>query len=149
MKKPFFSNLSVTLFLALVLPFAARAAGAADGANNTANKAPATSPVGAKTEKAAPKSQYNNQVYEKSSDEEQSFTAIVKVVREVQGETEVFFEGKQGFYTLGSGSQSLLNTSQKKKIPVSVSINPQNRQILKVELSAEGPGKPASGHSGH
>lgn len=80
-----------------------------------------------------PKSQLNTQIYEHES-EESSFEAVVKIIRNIQGDTEVFFEGKQGFYTLSSENlQALLVESQKKKAPVRVTINSSSRQILKVE----------------
>jgi hypothetical protein len=85
--------------------------------------------------KAAPaKSQFNTQVYEKEQSSE-SFSAVVKVVREVQGETEVFFEGKQGFYTLGNSSlQERLVKSQKNQKPVNVQVDSMSRQITAVEF---------------
>ncbi len=82
-------------------------------------------------------SQFNTQVHEKEASES-SFTAVVKILREVQGDSQVFFEGKSGTFTLDSGSpqfgsmQTLLVTSQKKKIPVSVTFNSDTLQILTV-----------------
>ncbi len=87
----------------------------------------------------AAKSQFNSQIYEKESDEH-SFTAPVKVVREVQGDTEVFFEGQSGFFIAKSSIQSLLVNSQKKHIPLSVTVNKLSRQILKLEVSTEDSG---------
>ena len=85
----------------------------------------------------AKKSQFNSQVYEKASDDAQSFTAVVKIVREIDGDIQVFFEGKQGFYTVLSGSEALLVTSQKKHIPVAVTVTVQSRQVIKVDLAPE------------
>ena len=83
------------------------------------------------------KSKLNTQIYE-SEKEEESFTAVVKAVREVQGETEVFFEGKQGFFALASEkNQALLVKSQQKKFPVKVQVNSSSRQILSVESASE------------
>ena len=83
------------------------------------------------------KSQFNSQIYEKDKTEA-SFSASVKVVREVQGETQVFFEGVNGFYSLNMSSpsagswQSLLVSSQSKKFHVQVTVDPESRQILSV-----------------
>lgn len=83
---------------------------------------------------AQPKSQFNANVYEQS-DGVQSFSAVVKVVREVQGETEVFFEGRQGFYTLENSSlQERLIKSQQKARPVSVQVEPTARKIISAEF---------------
>mgnify|MGYP007016098598 CR=1 FL=1 len=87
-------------------------------------------------EPPAKKSQFNTQVYEQDSSAT-AFSAIVKVVREVHGETEVFFEGKQGFYTLQNPSlQERLMKSQRKKKSVSVEVD-NARVILKVEIKDE------------
>lgn len=87
----------------------------------------------AETKPQPQKSKLNTQIYEQSS-EETSFSAVVKVVREVQGENDVFFEGQKGFFTIGPGaSQELLIKSQSKRIPVKVFVNMSNRQILRVE----------------
>jgi hypothetical protein len=87
-----------------------------------------------KTKPAPAKSQFNTQVYEKEQSSE-SFSAVVKVVREVQGETEVFFEGKQGFYTLANPSmQERLVKSQKNQRPVTVQVDSTSRQITSVEF---------------
>jgi len=84
---------------------------------------------------AGAKSKLNTQIYEKSP-EEASFQAVVQVVRNVREETEVIFQGQKGFYTVAPGaSQELLIQSQKKKIPVTVQVNPESRLILKVESS--------------
>jgi hypothetical protein len=80
-------------------------------------------------------SQFNTQVHVQESSES-SFVAVVKIVREIQGETQVFFEGKSGFYTLSSNSpsfgsiQSLLVESQKKKFAVSVKVNDDTKTLL-------------------
>jgi hypothetical protein len=80
------------------------------------------------------KSKLNTQIYEQTS-EESSFSGIVKVIREIQGESEVFFEGKQGFFGVAPGvSQELLVKSQKKHVPVSVRVNTTSRQILSVQM---------------
>ncbi len=80
------------------------------------------------------KSQFNSQVYEQS-DSTESFSAVVKVVREVQGETEVFFQGHQGYYVLGNPSlQERLVKSQQKSRPVSVQVDVNARKILNVEF---------------
>jgi len=83
---------------------------------------------------AKPKSQFNSQVYEQT-DSVETFSAVVKVVRQVQGETEVFFEGRQGFYVLGNESaQERLIKSQQKKKPVRVEIETGSRKILKADF---------------
>ena len=88
--------------------------------------------MGAETPK---KSQLNTQVFEKESDSE-SFTAVVKVVREIQGEIQVFFEGRQGYYTLANeGLQEKLARSQTKRQPVQVEVQISSRQILRVETA--------------
>ncbi len=85
------------------------------------------------TKKTAPKSQFNTQVYEQEQSSK-SFSAVVKVLREVQGETQVFFEGQQGFFSLGNDSlQEKLVKSQKEKKAVSVEVDMAARRILKVE----------------
>jgi hypothetical protein len=94
----------------------------------TASAAGTASPAG------KPKSQFNSQIYEQENNTE-SFTGIVKIVREVDGETQVFFEGKQGFYSLASDSmQSKLVTSQTKKRPINVEVDKDSRRILKAEF---------------
>lgn len=86
--------------------------------------------------KKAP-SKPSTQIYEKE-DSESTFSAQVKVVREVQDETQVFFVDQKGFYVLNmtapsAGSwQNLLNNSLSKKFKVSVTVNPDTRQILNV-----------------
>jgi len=83
---------------------------------------------------AKPKSQFNSQVYEQT-DSVEAFSAVVKVMREVQGEIEVFFEGKQGFYVLGDVSlQERLTKSQAKKIPLRIEVETSSRKILKAEF---------------
>ncbi|MGZ5280381.1 MAG: hypothetical protein ACXWC9_10585 [Pseudobdellovibrionaceae bacterium] len=83
---------------------------------------------------AKPKSQFNSQVYEQS-DSVEAFSAVVKVMREVQGEIEVFFEGKQGFYVLGEASlQERLVKSQTKKLPLRIEVETGSRKILKAEF---------------
>ena len=83
------------------------------------------------------KSQFNSQIYENDKSES-SFSARVKIVREVQGDTQVFFEGVKGFYVLTMSSsnagswQNLLTASQTKKFKVQVSVDPDSRQILNV-----------------
>ncbi len=103
---------------------------------------PGVKPTSAVTAPVAKKSQFNSQIYENAPDEVQSFTAVVKIVREIQGDTQVFFEGKQGFYTVSSGSESsgsesLLVTSQKKHIPVAVTVRVKSRQVIKVDLALD------------
>ena len=83
---------------------------------------------------AKPKSKFNAQIYEQEKETE-SFSAVVKVVREVQGETEVFFEGRQGFYGLSSDAQQdAIVKSQTKKRPIHVEVDRNSRRILKVEF---------------
>jgi hypothetical protein len=80
-----------------------------------------------------PKSQFNTQIYEQDSTT-QGFTAVVKIVREIQGDSQVFFEGRQGFYVLGDDSQQTqLVDSQKQHTPVQVEIDVNSRKILKVD----------------
>lgn len=95
-----------------------------------------TPTLGLAAEGGAPKakSKLNTQIYEPDSKEDASFQALVKVVREVQGDTEVFFEGRKGFYVLRSEKfQNLLVKSQQKKKPVSVTVNESTREILNVQ----------------
>ena len=100
---------------------------------------PAGSPGGTPKKQA---SQFNTQV-NLQEESEGSMTVTVKVLREVQGDAQVFFEGKTGAYQLDSAAtnygsmQSRLANSQKKKIPVSVRFNSDTMQILSV-TPAEG-----------
>ncbi len=88
------------------------------------------------------KGKLNAQVFEKE-DSTASFTAKPKVIREIQGETQVLFEGQQGFFILNMSSpsagswQNLLNASQTKKFKVNISYDPDSRQILGVSRSDE------------
>lgn len=80
-------------------------------------------------------SKLNAQIYEKEN-EETSFEAKVKVIRDIQGETEVFFEKVSGYYVLSKTDlQELLVQSQKKHQLVRVQVNTSTRQILKVEMA--------------
>lgn len=88
-----------------------------------------------------PKTKLNTQIYEKE-DSNQTFNAVVKTVREMAGETQVLFDGKSGFYGLpdtpAAGKyQNWLILSQKKKLPVSVTVDPETRTIRSVEISGE------------
>lgn len=84
------------------------------------------------------KSKTSTQVYEKESTEE-SFTAKVSVVREIQEETEVFFEGpKKGPYVLPDGpSHGLfmerLEKSKKSSGP-QVKVTIDNDRIQSVDI---------------
>lgn len=90
------------------------------------------------------KSNLNAQIFEKESSES-SFTSQTKVIREVQGETQVFFVDQKGFFVLNdsgpnAGSwQNLLTQSQTKKFKVSVTVDPDSRQILGVTRADEKP----------
>ncbi len=106
-------------------------------------KAGAISGTGAGAKPAEkPKSQFNANIFEKESTES-TIATTVKLVREVQGETQVFLEGQQGFFSLASNNpnagayQNLLIDSQKKRTQVSVTLDPLNRQILKVTHAGE------------
>lgn len=120
--------MTYSIFLTIVLSFGFSFAAEKPPTPAASQQAPATAP-------AKPKSQFNSQVYEQSAETE-SFSAIVKVVREVQGETEIFFEGKQGFYTLASDAmQAKMVKSQQKQKPVQVEIDTNARKILKAEFA--------------
>lgn len=89
--------------------------------------------------KTPPKSKFNTQIYEQESDNK-TFTDTVKTVREAAGQTQVFFNSQSGVFYLDTGldsgrAQNSLATSQKKKTPVSVTVDMSSRQILKVSTS--------------
>lgn len=83
---------------------------------------------------AKPASQLNTNIYEKESTLE-VFSAVANVVREVQGEFQVFFQGRQGFYSLKDEAQQhkLVKSIEQKKA-VSVEVDKDSRQILSVEF---------------
>ena len=90
----------------------------------------------------ASKTGLNTQIYEKE-DAGIGFDGVVKIIREVQGETQVFFEDKQGYFALNMSNpnagawQNLLTQSQKKRSKVNVLLDLQSRQILKVQSPTE------------
>lgn len=110
-----------------------------DGTSKTS-----TPKTGTKPNPKPKSSQFNSQIYEKEKSES-TFTAQVKIVREIQGDTQVFFLGVQGFYVLNlsassAGSwQNLLIASQTKKFPVQVTVDTESRLILNVIRSHDEP----------
>ena len=84
--------------------------------------------------KARSKSQFNAQVFEKDEDQ-QSFKSQVKLIREMAGETQVFFTDRPGFFRLSDkGSlQNILIKAQKAKKPVDVTVDLSNRVLLDVK----------------
>lgn len=92
----------------------------------------------------ASKSQFNTNIYQKESTQE-SFSAIVKVVREIQGDIQVFFEGQKGVFSIDgnhskAGSfQELLTKSQKLKQPLQVVYDTESRQILQLNVGFSEP----------
>lgn len=97
----------------------------------------------------ASKSQYSNvQVYEKE-DHQSKFSDVVKVIREMDGGTEIVFSKFGTYYapTDGSAMERLVE-SQKSKLPVNVVFNEDSRKLLKVsapqkptEKAGAGPNK--------
>lgn len=81
---------------------------------------------------APKKSQFNANIYEKEGSESQ-FGDVVKVIREIDGNTEVVFT-KFGTYTAPTDGTAMerLQESLKGKIPVMVTFNEDSRKILKV-----------------
>lgn len=89
------------------------------------------------------KSQFNTQIYEQESDTN-SFTDTVKSLRQVADQTQVFFNSQKGFFQLDTSLDSgkahnLLAMSQKKQIPVNVTVDLDSRQVLKVSVGATEP----------
>ena len=93
----------------------------------------------------APKKKANTSIYEseEAKDEGKSFSAKVRIVRDLSDDPEVFFEGEQvqGAYTLVHGSKNYaamlkaLEASQKAGGPaVSVSVDAEKR-IKSVEIN--------------
>lgn len=108
-----------------------------------------TTPAQAQSEKATspkrPKSQYNSNLYEaeESKEDTKSFTAKVRVVRDISDDVEVLFEGDEvkGIYAVPRNSKNFaamvnaLEASRKKDGPtVSVSAD-ADRNIKSVELN--------------
>lgn len=93
---------------------------------------------------AKPKSQYNTNIYE-ASDETVSFTDVVRVVRDYEGQSEVLFSKKSGVFTGPKEAEAInrLVESQTNQTPVTVYYNEASRQILRVLNSpkASGTGK--------
>lgn len=88
------------------------------------------------------KSKYNSEVYEKE-EHQGKFSDIVKVIREMDGGTEIVFT-KLGTYTAPSDESQLerLQESLKSKLPVAVTFNEDSRKILKVGAPQKPPEKP-------
>ncbi len=96
----------------------------------------------ASAETETKKSKYNTEVYEKE-DRQSKISDIVKVIREIDGGTEVVFS-KVGTYTAPTDEAAMerLQESLKSKLPVSVTFNEDSRKILKVGAPQKPPEKP-------
>lgn len=78
-------------------------------------------------------SKFNTQIYEKDSSVE-TFSAVVKVVRQIQGETQILFEGKQGFYNLKDENfQYKFVKAFEEKKAIQVKVDSDTKTILHVE----------------
>lgn len=102
----------------------------------------------AQTTPAPKKSQFSTEVYEKE-DHQSKFTDVVKVIREMDGGTEVVF-AKFGTYTAPSDGTAMerLQESQKSKLPVPIVFNEDSRKILKVGAPQKPPEKAGAAGSG-
>lgn len=124
-----------TIVLSYLLLITANIAAATPPAPIPIASPPAQTKAPAKQQAPAkPASQLNTNIYEKESNLE-VFSAVVNVVREVQGEFQVFFQGRQGFYSLKDEAQQhkLVKSIEQKKA-VSVEVDTDSRQILSVEF---------------
>ncbi|MBX3019483.1 MAG: hypothetical protein KF767_16470 [Bdellovibrionaceae bacterium] len=95
--------------------------------------APAQSPSPATKSPDKPKSQYNTNVFEKD-DENIRFSDTVKLVRELDGNTEVLFMQRGGIYQAPSDQTALarLIESQRGKTSVNVIVNEASQKIMSV-----------------
>lgn len=93
----------------------------------------------------AKKSQYSNvQVYEKE-DHQGKFSDVVKVIREMDGGTEVVFSKFGTYYAPTDGTaMERLQESLKSKLPVNVTFNEDSRKLLKVSAPQKPPEKDGS-----
>jgi hypothetical protein len=97
---------------------------------------------------APPKSGLNTNIYEKESSEK-TFSSKVKMVREVQGSSEVLFDSKPGIFTFDESQQTPLMQAKKDGSTVSVRYNEDNSHILSVQVQAAPKATaPASGMMG-
>lgn len=95
---------------------------------------PTSAPKAPSAPKAdAPQSQFNTNIYE-PADENVKFTDTVKLVRELDGNSEVLFMKKGGIYQSPNDStaQSKLVESQTSKTPVTVIVNEETKKIMNV-----------------
>lgn len=122
----------VLLLTALI---AMTSAAAAESYRQPAKPAPAASPSAKAPAKpsATPKSQFNTNVFEKE-DENIRFGDTVKLVRELDGNTEVLFMQRGGIYQAPNDQTALarLIESQRNKTPVNVVVNEASQKIMSV-----------------
>ncbi len=81
-------------------------------------------------------------IYEKEKTEK-TISGTVKLVREIQGNWEVAFNGHPGFYIIpdGSDAQALLVEAQKKQQSVIVRVDEVSQRVLSAQWGAAGKGK--------
>lgn len=84
----------------------------------------------------------NTNIYEKTS-RETTFTAQVKIVREIQDSWDVVFEGKPGSYTVNvADHQAMLTEAQKAKAPVTVRVDEETNRVISVMMAPVAPQNP-------
>lgn len=95
--------------------------------------APTNSPTAAAKSAEKPKSQYNTNVFEKE-DENIRFSDTVKLVRELDGNTEVLFMQRGGIYQAPADQTALarLVDSQRTKSSVNVIVHEASQKIMSV-----------------
>lgn len=132
------------LGLCLLAPWASSAQPPSASSSIPSPSAISKSPVAPVAPAAKPKSQYNTNIYE-ASDETMSFTDVVRVVRDYEGQSEVLFGKKSGVFTGPKEAEAInrLVESQTNQTPVTVYYNEASRQILRVlnSTKASGTGK--------
>ena len=77
----------------------------------------------------------NTKIYEKENGD-RSFTAKVKIVREVQGQWEVFFDARPGAYLITEEQQASFVKYQEDKTPVNIQFDPETNQVLSASPGA-------------
>lgn len=96
-------------------------------------ESPPHEPAGKPASKPASKPNLSTQIYEEDSQQE-TFTDVVRFVRDGDGYTEIIFTKRAGFYIAPSDESSLekLQASHSKKTPVQVTVDDKTSRILKV-----------------
>lgn len=81
------------------------------------------------------KTTVNTQIYEKAKNES-TFTATVKIVREIQDTWDVMFDGHPGYYVIDvADQQALLSEAHKSKQNVTVRVDEDTNHVLSVKLA--------------